>query len=91
MNKEIETYYDKPLFGELLTITKTGIVNTCQILVDPKHEQLIHGGRLYYKYYTSIIYGEDDIVQVSDIERYNAVYYNGIQIVSKGKLFTGGH
>lgn len=94
MNKEIETYYDKPLFGELLTITKTGIVNTCQILIDPKHEQLIHGGKLIYQYYTRLSLVDYNDWRSSsyteeEISIFNAVYYNGIQIVRKGKVFIG--
>tara|TARA_R110000787_G_scaffold87911_4_gene186965 strand:+ start:3596 stop:3889 length:294 start_codon:yes stop_codon:yes gene_type:complete len=94
MDKQVEEYYDKPLFGELLTITKTGIVNTCQILIDPKHEQLIHGGKLFYSYYTRLwVMEEGDFTTPTheevDIKIYNAVYYNGIQVVRKGKLFIG--
>ena len=92
MNKEVEEYYDKPIFGELLTITKTGIVNTMQILIDPKHDQLIHGGKLIYQYYTRLsLIKEDDyrssLYTEECIKTFNAVYFNGIQIVRKGKIY----
>lgn len=36
--------------GELITVHKNGIVNTCKILVDNRHEQLVWNGLLRYTY-----------------------------------------
>ena len=46
MDEQVELYYDTPIFGELITITKTGIVSVSQISIDPRHNQLIHGDYL---------------------------------------------
>lgn len=91
MEQEVVDYYEKLQFGELITITKTGIINIQQILIDPKCDQLIHSGKLRYKYYTrlSLISSDNDIqvYEETDISFYNAVYYNGVQLVRKGKLY----
>ena len=89
MDEQVRLYYDTPIFGELITITKTGIVNTCQILIDPKHDQLIHGEYLYYTYYTNLYLansGCNPDYSKEDIKLFAAVYYNGVQIVRNGKI-----
>lgn len=75
--------------GELTTVHKNGIVNTCKILVDNKHKQLIWNGRLRYHWYTSVYLCDDKDCSQEDscIKQFNAVYYNGIQIVRKGKVY----
>ena len=74
--------------GELTTVHKNGIVNTCKILVDNKHEQLIWNGKLTYTYHTrlSVCGMNDELKEHTDIKIFNAVYFNGIQIVRKGKV-----
>lgn len=76
--------------GELTTVHKNGIVNTCKRLVDNKHKQLIWNGRLRYVYHTRLWCCRDgsslDLHEDTDIKIFNAVYFNGIQIVRKGKV-----
>ena len=74
--------------GELITVHKNGIVNTCKILVDNRHEQLVWNGLLRYTYYTRLNVCEegDDFCESTDIKMFNAVYFNGVQIVRKGKV-----
>jgi hypothetical protein len=78
--------------AELVTITKTGIVNVNKIIIHDLgahnwHTQLVHGSTLFTRTDQDVHYQDEDNpyrYTEQSIDRFSRVYYNGVLIVEDG-------